>query len=97
MDSIDRITMERKKLGKASEMYDSRGCLPVSDCESFLYGTTNKSSAVLSKNILFAKICRDKSMYIDHKFFFEAVQEVATPLNGARANKGHYRPNGVNG
>jgi len=36
-------------------------------------------------------------MYIDHKFFFEAVQEVATPLNGARANKGHYRPNGVNG
>ena len=88
--------MESKKSGKVTSMYESRGGLSVAECESS-YGTTNECSAVLSKNMLLAEICRDKTMYIDHKVFFEAVQEVAIPLNGARANKEHYRPNGVNG
>jgi len=59
--------------------------------------SVSQSTQAPSKSDLFAKICKDQSMYIAHEVFFEALQEVMIPLNGARATKQHYRPNGVNG
>ena len=63
--------------------------------ESALFHTTSSETA-LSKNALIANICRDESMHVDPKMFFDALQEDPIPLNGARASKEHYRPNGVN-
>ena len=72
---------------------DVRGGQPHPE---FASSHATSSDTALSKNALIAKICRDESMYVDQKIFFETLQEESIPLNGARASKERYRPNGVN-
>ena len=83
---------------KLPESFHARNQSTIQKSRSSTSFSKSPSATLLvAKNSLLAKICRDETMYIDHKVFFEALQEVMIPLSGKKKSYQHYRPNGING